>query len=377
MAFSMEIPDANAVAQELMAAVTPEPAETDALQEQAKANALALMTANLDNIDERREIIGSIEQFGFNTIEQSSQKNALLQIPVGNLSKQGDEGSAVSKSLQDLHHEIKDLDPSAVDFAKDGLLGKIFNPIRSYFERYQKADVVIAGILESLDKGRTTLRNDNTTLELEQQSLRELTKRLNNEIALGMAMDEYIESHIAEAQAANANAEQIRFVQEEVLFPLRQRLQDMQQMTAVNQQGILAIEVIRRNNRELIRGVERAKTVTVAALKTAVIVAAALYNQKVVLKKIQILNETTNNIIAGTSKMLLEQGAQIQQQAMETGVSIDTLQQAYTDVITALDEIASFKQQALPQMKQTIAQFRTLADEGEKRIAKLVKASDN
>ncbi|MDR1805244.1 MAG: toxic anion resistance protein [Clostridium sp.] len=375
MGFSMEVPEIAKVSEEVLAEVTPKSEEEQALAAQAEQNALALLQADAGSPEERRGMLKSIEDFGLDTIRRSAKKNELLKVPVGALSKQGDEGSAVSKSLMELHREIKDLDPSLVDFAKEGFLGKLFNPIRAYFERYQKADAVISGIIESLEKGRATLKNDNTTLELEQEGLRELTLRLNKEIALGMAMDECIEQKIAEAQASGGSEEQIRFVQEELLFPLRQRLQDMQQMAAVNQQGILAIEVIRRNNRELIRGVERAKTVTIAALKTAVIVAAALYNQRVVLKKIQALNQTTNEIIAGTSKMLLEQGTEIQQQAMDTGVSVETLKQAYADVIAALDEISSFKQQALPKMKETVAQFRQLADEGEKRIAGLEKGN--
>ena len=49
------------------------------------------------------------------------------------------------------------------------------------------------------------------------------------------------------------------------------------------------MEIIRRNNLELIRSVERAKTVTVSALRVAVTVASALYHQKIVLEKVNLL----------------------------------------------------------------------------------------
>lgn len=75
----------------------------------------------------------------------------------------------VAKGLTELNLQLKDLDPSAVDFAKTGFLGKFFNPLRSYFAKYQKADAVISDIIISLDKGKTVLKNDNTTLEFEQQ----------------------------------------------------------------------------------------------------------------------------------------------------------------------------------------------------------------
>ena len=42
----------------------------------------------------------------------------------------------------------------------------------------------------------------------------------------------------------------ISFVKEEILFPLRQRIMDMQQMIVINQQGIVSLNVIRRNNKD-------------------------------------------------------------------------------------------------------------------------------
>jgi uncharacterized protein YaaN involved in tellurite resistance len=186
-------------------------------------------------------------------------------------------------------------------------------------------------------------------------------------------MDESIESQIEAAKLRNEDPDKIRFITEEVLFPLRQRVMDLQQMLVVNQQGIMAIEVVIRNNKELIRGVDRAKNVTISALKISVTVASALYNQKIVLKKIELLNQTTNDLIASTSRMLKEQGAEIHKQSLESSISVDTLKQAFADVLSALDSISTYKQEALPKMRETINQFRELADDGEKQIQRLEK----
>ena len=56
----------------------------------------------------------------------------------------------------------------------------------------------------------------------------------------------------------------------------------------MNIQGYLALDMIRKNNLELMKGVDRATTTTVAALRTAVIVAQALNNQKLVLDQISV-----------------------------------------------------------------------------------------
>ena len=372
----MEVVNTENLKKEIEAEVKPVDKEVELINQQAQENTNEIMALDLENVAEKRQMLKSIDEFAMETMENSSRKNSLLQTTIGNLSKEGEDGSLVSNSLADLHREIKDLDPSLVNFAEGTFLQKIINPIRRYFEKYEKADGVINDILVSLDKGKNTLKNDNTTLDIEEENLRELTKKLNNELALGMAMDEQIVEQIEQAKLNGEDEEKIKFVTEEILFPLRQRIMDMQQMVVVNHQGIVAMEVIKRNNRELIRGVDRAKTVTVTALRTAVMVASALYNQKIVLKKIVALNQTTSNIIASTGRMLKEQGAEVQKQATSATVNPEALKQAFQDAISALEDISTFKQEALPKMHETIEQFRELAETGEKEILRLEKAQE-
>jgi uncharacterized protein YaaN involved in tellurite resistance len=373
MAFTMEVPDEAAIKSQVMEQVKPVPEEVARLQAVAESNVAEIMTMDIDEFAKKKDILQSIESFGADSMRRSAAKNSMLQVTVGNLSKDGDEGSLVARGLMDLQRELEDLDPSLIDFTKTGILGKLYNPIRAYFAKYQKADAVIADIIVSLDKGKTTLKNDNTTLELEQDAMRDLTKKLMKEIELGTLMDESIEKQIEAAKARNEDQEKVIFVTEEVLFPLRQRFMDMQQMIVVNQQGVMATEIVIRNNKELMRGVERAKNVTISALRISVMVAGALYNQKIVLKKIQMLNETTNNIIRSNAQMLKGQGAEIQKQSMEANISVETMKTAFADVMEALDSISTYKQEALPKMRDTINQFKELAAKGEEQIQQLEK----
>ncbi|MCL1975126.1 MAG: toxic anion resistance protein [Firmicutes bacterium] len=371
--FSMAVIDANEIAQVVKTDILASPEEVDLLRQQATTNALAIMECDMDSLTAKKKFTASIDQFGMENMQKSSNKNTLLKVSVGKLAQAGAEGGEVSRGLIDLQREIKGLDPSIVDFTEKGLLGKILNPVRTYFEKYEKAEGAIENIIQSLDKGKAILKNDNTTLAIEQQALRELSKKIAKEVEMAALMDEIISEKLEEEPLADA--EKMRFIQEEILFPLRQRIMDMQQMAVVNQQGIIAMEVIQRNNKELMRGVDRAKTVTVSALRTAVMVASALYNQKIVLKKIQALNETTNNLIGATSRMLKEQGTDIHRQSIESTLSADTLRTAFEDIFTAIADISAFKQNALPVMQNSIQQFRELAERGEIEIQKLEKGS--
>ena len=201
--------------------------------------------------------------------------------------------------------------------------------------------------------------------------MRDLNKQIAQKLEMAMDLDAYLTSHIEEIRAAGNDDERVKFLEEEVLFPLRQKVMDLQQLMVVNQQGIVAMDVVRRNNLELIRAVDRAEHVTVASLRTAVTVAGALYNQKIVLDKVQALNDTTNNMISATSRMLKEQGVAVQRQATEASISPETLKQAFADALSALDDISVYKQRALPQMQQTIADFRSIAEEGERRLQQM------
>ena len=371
MSFDLEIPDPDEVKDLVRQETAVTPAYAEAVDSAAAEKGEQIIHVDLDSVASRREIAAAVNGLGSDIMERSAQKNAILARRMGDLSRGGSESGEVARGLEDLAIKMRDLDPSGIDFAKSGPLGRLFNPVRRYFERYHTADGEIADIVASLDRGRKTLRSDNVTLELEEGTMRDLTRQLAQKLEMATDLDAYLTARVEEIRAAGNDDERVTFLEEEVIFPLRQKIMDLQQLMVVNQQGIVAMDVVRRNNLELIRAVDRAEHVTVASLRTAVTVAGALYNQRIVLEKVQALNATTSDMIAATSRMLKEQGVAIQQQAGEATVSPEVLKQAFADALAALDDISSYKQRALPQMAQTIADFRAIADEGERRLQQM------
>lgn len=356
--------------------VEEEKLENSNLKTQADKNAEAIFEADLNNPQERESILKPLDNFGMSDMSKSASRNEMLATRFVDLSKSGKEADNIGDQLSELERQMKDLDPSKVDFAKKGVLGNLLNPVRKYFDKYEKAEVAISNIIESLDNSSKVLQNDNTTLLSEENYLREITNKLMADIELGKQMDSSIEAQIQEAEINGVDENKIAFVKEEILFPLRQRIMDMQQMIVVNQQGIISLNVIRRNNKELIRGVNRAKNVTVSALRTGVMVASALYDQKIVMDKINILNATTENIIESTSKMLKEQGSEIQKQSAEAMISTDVLKASFSEALQAIEDVSTYKQQALPKMKETINLFSDMADDGQKVVEK-IETSNN
>ena len=150
-----------------------------------------------------------------------------------------------------------------------------------------------------------------------------------------------------EVEKANA-------VQSDAQFPIRQRRQDILTQLAVSAQGYLALDLVKKNNVELIKGVDRAQNTTVSALRTAVIVAQALANQKLVLDQINALNTTTSNMIQSTSELLKQQGTAINQQAASTTISMESLQVAFDNVFATMDAIDTYRAQAVVSMGTTV-----------------------
>ena len=119
-------------------------------------------------------------------------------------------------------------------------------------------------------------------------------------------------------------------------------------------QGYLALDLVRKNNLELVKGVDRAQTTTVAALRTAVIVSQALARQKLVLDQISALNATTSSLIESTSEQLRTQGAAINQQAASSAIDVQKLQTAFENIFQTMDAIETFRTQAVDSMAQTV-----------------------
>jgi uncharacterized protein YaaN involved in tellurite resistance len=316
------------------------------------------ITAHDSQHPQFKEAVERIHSMGNKDIEASaSVSNRMLDRPVGSL-RNGlfDKGAQIGQSLIDLRHQVEDLDPSKQGdlFSARKLLGIIplGNKLLAYFERYQSSQTHLNAIIESLKRGKDELLRDNTAIEQEKVNLWTLMERLEKYVHIGKALDGQLDAKARELEATDP--EKARVVREEMLFYSRQKVTDLLTQLAVNIQGYLALDMIRKNNLELMKGVDRATTTTVAALRTAVIVAQALSNQKLVLDQISALNATTGNLIASTSEMLRDQSSAIHQQAASSTIEIAKLQQAFANIYQTMDTIADFKSKALDSMQTTV-----------------------
>src|SRR5262245_59969106 len=382
------------------APVPPVPVESASGRVRLKPDAIADLDAQirefidqvttLDVQDPKfKDAVDRIHTMGSRDIERSaSVSNRMLDRPVKSM-KNGlfDSGSDISRSLVDLRNTVEKLDPSRQGdlFAPRKILGLI--PMGSrlvdYFDQYRSSQTHINAIVEALRRGKDELMRDNAAVEQEKINLWALMERLEKYLYIGKKLDATLSSRVASLDASDP--EKARVVRDEMLFYTRQKVTDLLTQMAVNIKGYLALDLVRKNNLELIKGVDRATTTTVAALRTAVMVAQALANQKLVLDQISALNTTTGNMIESTSEMLKTQSARIHEQAASSTIEVEKLKTAFANVYHTMDAISEFKGKALTSMQQTVdaltgevAKARTYldrvrADEG----ARALTASDS
>ncbi|HTG37274.1 toxic anion resistance protein [Sphingomonas sp.] len=307
--------------------------------------------------------------------DAAGQSNRFLDRPVRAM----DQESGVGADLLALRRTVEDLDPGARGdlMTRKKLFGILpfGNKMRDYFEGYQSAQSHIAAILKRLQSGKDELLMDNAAIDTERANLWTAMGRLEQMIHLSKAMDQRLEDKANELD--HTDPAKARAIRETALFYTRQRTQDLLTQMAVTVQGYLALDLVKKNNVELVKGVDRASTTTVSALRTAVTVAQALTNQKLVLEQITALNTTTAGLIDSTGKLLKSQTAQIHEQSASSTIPLETLQRAFQNIYDTMDAIDSFKLKALDSMKTTVTTLGQEVERSKGYIARAEGAAQN
>ncbi|OKK11449.1 toxic anion resistance protein [Streptomyces sp. CB02400] len=301
--------------------------------------------------------VGEITALGAGEMRTATaQSNRMLERTVRSLpGKGGDAQSKVAGSLVELRRVVEDLDPRDLPANR----GRKFlsrlpggNRLRDHVAKYASAQGTLNGIVGALRGGQDELRRDNAALQTERVRLWETMGKLQEYVVLTEALDSAVERHIA--GVGTTDPVQADSLRADVLFPVRQKHQDLLTQLAVCAQGYLAMDVVRRNNDELIKGVDRAATTTVSALRISVMLASALDHQKKVVEQVDALRGTTEELIRGNAEMLATQSGESRRIAADPAVGAETLRTAFQQIYRTLDAIDTYKVRATEAMAATV-----------------------
>ena len=241
------------------------------------------------------------------------------------------------------------MNPAKVDFLQNKK-NTIFNPVKKYFSKIKQEETDIAKSIKELEKKKKILERDNITLEIEVNNILEITKIIDEEYENGVAFKEEIIKIIDEA-TKKQDQTKAKYYNQAVLEPIEKKLFDLKQMSLVKKQSGIALEVIRNNNKEIIRNIERITDVTFVALNTAIIVAEALYNQKISLKKITELEK-------GTEKFMQNVGKAVKEEYSINNGSVEDLKKAFNDAYSVIDDVQLQNKKVLPENELKLMELK-------------------
>jgi uncharacterized protein YaaN involved in tellurite resistance len=377
-----DLPELSLSAPEAATTVAPAEAEREVTIDPEAAKRIDAMVATFVgglravdvHGDDYRRRVDDIDGLADREIRSTSDmSNRLLDRPTRAMSGLGQGDAPIAKSLLELRRS-EELNPAKHDLTQGGprkLLGVVpfGDRVRAYFAKYQKSQSHIEGIVGALREGGAELEKDNAAIAQEQKALWSQMETLRQYTYMAEKLDTGLEAQIN--HLAIGDPERAKVLQEDILYPVRRRRQEILTQLAVAVQGYAALRVVEVNNRELVRAVRTATTTTVAALRTAVMVAQALTNQKLVSEQVKAVNETTSSMIESTSSVLREQTATVESQAASPGLDMGSLQRAWDNVFAALDQIDTYKMRALEAMKITVRDLSSQVEKSHAQVERL------
>jgi uncharacterized protein YaaN involved in tellurite resistance len=245
--------------------------------------------------------------------------------------------STLSTSLLALRKQIDSLDPGHQGdlFGPRKLLGFVSfgDRLQAYFGKIDSSRVHIDSILADLKRGQAELTADNEELDREKSALWPAIVRLRQAVYVAQKLDATLPSRLEKLEGTDP--ERARALKEGLQAHVEGKIRVLIAQLATNVQGYLSIDVIYRNNLELLRGADRAAAATNAAIETAATVAQAI--------------------------AAIERNTEGESPATEAPEDIVKLQAAFNGVYEVLDEIDDYKLKAGDSIARTFDTLRSQA----------------
>ncbi len=325
---------------------------------------------SVEDLRKQEELVGAVDQLGGDILKEAANQNSvMLARPFRDLSQEKGPGQEIADCLADLTVKASSIDPGKFNPGKKGwalrIAGKVNKKLQKWLLKFYQVGNLIDTIVGALKEGIGKLDRNNKILIDDVMNMKECLLNLSKLLALAKIVDAKLESKINELEDEALKD----FLQQEILFAARQKVQEIQELVAVKQQGIITFEMTVRTNKQLIRGVKSTLNVTVPAIRIGTTAFLALSDQKQILEVVKSAKETGSNILARTAKMLKTQKVEIYKEATSGSLDHAKMAEAFDDMFEAVEEAKRFRKEALPVMAQAIREFDVRVEKADQVIA--------
>ncbi len=264
-------------------------------------------------------------------------------------------GNSIEDDIANLNIKIKELQPPNVSQYNHKSL--FLNPVNKYFHKIKQEEKYIAVIITNLEKEKEILNRDNVTLQIEINKIKALIKSIDDEYEYGEKLKDEISSIILTANA-EGNTGKEGYYSNKLLKMLEEKMYDLKQMSIVKEQSALAFEIVKNNNEGVIRNIDRVTKVTLEALNTAVIVANSVYNQKLVLKKLKMIENRANGISADTIDVLKKENVN----SFTNGKPDTMIGNTFNNALEILNSANEENKKFIPESKNKLIELKRIGE---------------
>jgi len=314
-----------------------------------------------------------ITSIGKEEINELRQISSILDTPVKNLmNEKGTIQDHISNNLLSIKTEADKINPNNFDLSP-GFFGRLIekftgsSALNKYASKFATVKDTIESISESLVEGILLLESDNRTFIEDRERFRAAANSLEHKINYLNKLNNELNIFIEKEE----DEDKKKFLKDKVSYDIKAHIIDLQTVHSAAQQGLIALDILIENNKELIKGVERTKNVAIPVLSIGFTIATGLANQKKVIDTISTVNKSTSDIMLQNANMLKTQGVEIQTQATTALLDLEDMKKAVDTLISTVNEVETFKENALPKMQSTINEFNSLSQTLDSKLQKI------
>lgn len=283
----------------------------------------------------------------------------------------GIEDSGSFKSIQAMRGLLDDLNPGKQGdlLAKNKLFGLIpfGNNLQAYFRKFQSAGGQMQTVMTQIYAARDDMQRDAIEIEQVKTKLWDAMQKLKGAIYFA----EQVDGKMAEQVNALKISDPLRakVLEQEVLFYARQNLQDMQVQMAVNVNGYLSLDVLKKTAREMVNGCNRVATTGMSALATAQTVARATGNQIQVMEMLTGVSNTIGDLVTETARQLGQHVEKTGDFAANPLIGVQKIQEMFDTTFKAMDAMDNFRSKAIDNMGKNNQMLKAQIAHSEKYLA--------
>ena len=286
--------------------------------------------------------------------EEISMASSLMQGRFMQRNFVGMEDSLAFKAVQEMRDHLDALNPG-----NEGDLlqpQKIFgtipygNKLKSYFHKFQNAGEQMQKSMQKLYAARDDMQRDVVEIEATRGKMWDGMQKLAAAVQFAESLDRKLAGKVDGLKATDP--ERAKALEQEVLFYVRQNLQDILTQQAVCTNGYLALDVLKKTGREMMNGCSRVATTGMGALAVAQTVARATGNQVKVMEMLTGVNRTIENLISETGRQRNTHVEKTTQFSQNPLLGIEKMKEMFDQTFKAMDAMDTFRSKMVDVMGQ-------------------------